>query len=367
MSKESLRDSLSDLDRQILELVAQRQATAKKIGQLKRDRGENTRDFAREKDVLDRARRQAGEVGLSTDLAEELLAMLIRSSLTAQEQDRVAAEGRGSGRRALVIGGAGRMGAWFAGFLGSQGFNVAIADPALDDGGWKDWHDAGLDQDIIVVATPLRETARILEELAQLKPGGLIFDLGSLKTPLRKPLTDLVKAGCRVTSLHPMFGPSTELLSGRHVVFVDVGCAEATREARDLFASTMAEQVELGLDDHDRLIAYVLGLSHALNIAFVTALAESGEAAPELIKMSSTTFDSQFNIAANLSEENPHLYFEIQHLNEYGEQALAALENAVVRIIGLVRGGHEEDFVQLMRAGRTYVHGRKDLSLDSGK
>jgi chorismate mutase/prephenate dehydrogenase len=129
----------------------------------------------------------------------------------------------------------------------------------------------------------------------------------------------------------------------------------------------MAEQVELGLDDHDRLIAYVLGLSHALNIAFITALAESGESAPELIKMSSTTFDAQFNIAANLSEENPHLYFEIQRLNEYGEQALAALENAVVRIIGLVRGGYEKDFVELMRAGRTYVHGRRDLSVESRK
>jgi chorismate mutase/prephenate dehydrogenase len=214
MSKESLRDSLSALDAQILDLVAQRQATAKKIGELKRDMGENTRDFAREKEVLDRARRRAGEIGLSGDLAEELLAMLIRSSLTAQEQDRVAAEGRGSGRRALVIGGAGRMGAWFASFLASQGFQVEIADPAMGQGGWKDWHDAGLDQDIIVVAAPLRATANILQEMAGLRPSGLIFDLGSLKTPLRKPLTDLVEAGCRVTSVHPMFGPSTELLSG---------------------------------------------------------------------------------------------------------------------------------------------------------
>ena len=41
----------------------------------------------------------------------------------------------------------------------------------------------------------------------------------------------------------------------------------------------------MGLDEHDRLIAYVLGLSHALNIAFFTALADSGEAAPRLAKL----------------------------------------------------------------------------------
>ena len=42
--------------------------------------------------------------------------------------------------------------------------------------------------------------------------------------------------------------------------------------AKELFGGTMVEQIDMGLDDHDRLIAYVLGLSHALNIAFFTAL-----------------------------------------------------------------------------------------------
>ena len=57
-----------------------------------------------------------------------------------------------------------------------------------------------------------------------------------------------------------MFGPDTELLSGRHVVFVDLGHAEALQSARYLFASTMVEQAVMSLDEHDRLIAYVLGL-----------------------------------------------------------------------------------------------------------
>ena len=68
--------------------------------------------------------------GVSPDLAEGLLRMLIRSSLTTQEQARVVAQGAGSGRRALVIGGGGKMGRWFAEFLMSQGFAVEVADPA---------------------------------------------------------------------------------------------------------------------------------------------------------------------------------------------------------------------------------------------
>ncbi len=87
-----------------------------------------------------------------------------------------------------------------------------------------------------------------------------------------------------IRSGNPMFGPDTQLLSGRHVIFVDLGSAEALERARELFAPTMAEQVVMSLDDHDRLIAYVLGLSHALNIAFFTAPAverRSGASAGE--------------------------------------------------------------------------------------
>src|SRR6202042_3109112 len=128
----------------------------------------------------------------------------------------------------------------------------------------------------------------------------------------------------RVTSLHPMFGPDTELLSGRHVIFIDLGDAAALREAQDLFAPTMAERVVMGLDEHDRLIAYVLGLSHALNIAFFTALADSGEAAPRLAMLSSTTFDAQLEVASRVAAESPELYYEIRRLNDFCAESVAA-------------------------------------------
>ena len=284
--------------------------------------------------------------------------LLIRSSLTTQEHARVAAQAHGSGKRALVIGGHGKMGGWFADFLASQGFRVAIADPKGALPGFDavaDWQNDPLDFDLIVLATPLSATARLLQLLAQRAPRGLIFDLGSLKTPLRAGLDALVKAGCRVTSLHPMFGPDTELLSGRHVIFIDLGNPEALQEAQALFAPTMAERVVMGLDEHDRLIAYVLGLSHALNIVFFTALADSGEAAPRLAKLSSTTFDSQLEVASRVASESPDLYFEIQSLNDYGGESLLALQQAVARLIATVKTGNLAEFSAIMNRGRAYL------------
>ena len=356
---DTLRAELGQIDRDILALVAKRQATALKIGQTKRDAGIPTRDYRQERDVVERARAAAEAHGLTASLGEELILALIRGSLALQERDTVSSTGEGGGRRVLVIGGCGNMGRWFVRYLGAQGFTVEIADPhGTPPPGithHADWRAVTLDHELIVIAAPMPASNAILLELAQAPPPGVVFDVGSLKSPLRTGLRALADAGGQVTSVHPMFGPDTELLSGRHVIFVDLGVPAATAAARALFEPTMATLVEMDLESHDRLIAYVLGLSHALNIAFFTALAESGEAAPKLATLSSTTFDAQLGVAAKVAAENPDLYFEIQTLNDYGTESLSALLYAVERLRSVVRAGDLEGFRGLMSRGKAYL------------
>ena len=362
---EDLRQRMNDLDRQLIHLVAERKALSEEVARVKRATGKPTRDYEREREVILGVRAMAADRGVSGELAEQLLRLLIRSSLTTQEQASVVAHGAGSGRRALVIGGAGKMGSWFVSFLASQGFAVEVADPAPTPAGVtrvEDWRRSDLRHDYIVLATPLGLTDALLRDLALRRPPGVIFDVGSLKSPLRAGLLALKSHGCKVTSVHPMFGPDTELLSGRHVVFVDLGNAAALAGARELFAPTMAEQVVMSLDDHDRLIAYVLGLSHALNIAFFTALADSGEAAPALSRLSSTTFDAQLEVAARVAQDSPELYYEIQSLNDYGAESLEALSQAVERLRTAVLSQDHDAFVALMRRGRDYLHGRRSVT-----
>lgn len=361
MNLEKLRRELSSVDRRLVELIAERQRIVGEIGHSKQTAGQPTRDFEREKEVLESARSLARSLDVDPNVAEAVMTTLIRSSLTHQERSRVEAEGKGDGRRVLVIGGAGKMGGWFVDFFKSQGFATDVADAAVEDGPgrFSDWKKAGVDYDIIAVTTPLTVSGDILTELATLSPRGLVFDIGSLKTPLKAGLEALRRADCKVASLHPMFGPDTELLSGRHLIFVDAGCPAATREAKELFSATMVDELDMGLDEHDRLIAYVLGLSHALNIAFFTALAESGEAAPKLAQLSSTTFDSQLLVSAAVARDNPHMYFEIQHLNRFGLEPLDALYQSVARIREAVSEGDEKGFVTLMQNGRDYLATRR--------
>jgi chorismate mutase/prephenate dehydrogenase len=74
--------------------------------------------------------------------------------------------------------------------------------------------------------------------------------------------------------------------------------------------------------------------------------------------MSSTTFDAQLNVASLVAHDNPHLYYEIQALNEYGYTSLNALRSAAERIQELIAGGDERGFVELMESGRKYLEKR---------
>src|SRR6185295_9136696 len=209
---DTLGTQLGEVDQKILELVASRQALAQKIGQVKREAGIPTRDYRQERDVVERARAAAVKHGLSPTMGEELILALIRGSLTIQEKDTVTTKGEGNGRRVLVL------------------------------------DDATAGYELIVVVAQMPATAEILEQMAANPPKGVVFDVGSLKSPLRKSLHALRAAGGNVTSIHPMFGPDTELLSGRHVIFVDVGAPDATAAARALFEPTMATLVEMDLE-----------------------------------------------------------------------------------------------------------------------
>ncbi len=360
MNLAELRDRLTGVDDEILRLVGERQRLASAIGRAKRESGSPTRDWQREKQVIDHARATAVSLGVAPAVAEALLHTLIRSSLARQEREGVAAEDIGGGRTAVILGGAGRIGRWMAAFLASQGFSVTIADPAGPVDGFdfaRDGLAAAVDADVVVVAAPLAATAGLLLDLAARRPRGLVFDVGSLKGPLREGLAALRQAGCRVTSIHPMFGPDTDLLSGRHVVLVDVGVPEATEGAREIFASTMATLVEMGLDEHDRLMGWVLGLSHAVSIVFFRALAEGGEPADRLARISSTTFQAQLEVSRRVAAENPDLYFEIQQRNPAGLPPLEALLLAVTDLVRQVREGDEAGFVATMARGANYLAG----------
>jgi len=332
------------------------------IGDHKLKTGAPLRHYEREREVIERGMSRAESKGLSGLVAREVLETLIHHSLGDQENYQLGQSDHGQGKQALVIGGLGRMGEWMCRFLDMVGYHVTVADTVDEESPFDrddEWENSTDRYDLIVVAVPLRPSNVILHRLAELKPAGLVFDIGSLKSPMESGLKALAEAGCKACSVHPMFGPNEIGLSGRHILFVENGNQEALSEARALFEHTAAECVDLSLEEHDEVMAWVLGLSHLVNIAFACSLAESGEAVPLLRQISSSTFDAQLNVAARVVSENPHLYYEIQQGNRMTGEVVDQFRKVLNQLSGAVQSEDESTWTEAMEIA--------NLRISSGK
>lgn len=350
------REEIRAIDRAILDLIAQRNRLASDIGALKRERGLPIRNYAVEADVIELARDVARDLGLRAEVAEEMMHLVIRESLRVQEAERArTARREASGRRALVIGGRGAMGAWFAEFLDGKGFSVAVADVRGPLEGYAfvgaDWPERLENFDLVCVAVPPSRVADVLARLAG-RTGALVFDIASLKSPFSKDLEGLAAQGMAVTSLHPMWGPRTDLLASKNLLVCDAGVPEANRAARALFADTAAHVVDLPIGAHDAHMAFTLGLPHALNLAFSRALAHSPFPLADLEGLGGPTFTKQVRVASEVASENKDLYFEIQRLNAHTPAVYAAMREAIDALERAV--GSRDAFVTFMQACQDY-------------
>jgi chorismate mutase / prephenate dehydrogenase len=346
-----LRRRLEELDRQLIALAAERVELARAVGEAKLRDGQPTVDYAQERVVLERGRAAARAHGLAEPVAEDLLFGLIRASVTAQEADRVRAAGVGTGKQAVVVGGAGRMGVWFDRFLSALGYRTAVLDPAAS-ASENDRGEAALPgADIVLCATPPRLTAGLYERWCENPPRGVVIDIASIKTPLIGPIARLREAGARVASIHPMFGPATLLLRDADVVVCDTGDAEAQAEVEALFAPTTARLVGLPLVEHDRVMADLLALAHAAAIGFAVALPAADHA------VRSTTFQALEEISGRVVRESPSVYYEIQTANPHAAAALTRLREALDRVADMVMRKDAAGFTALMEEGQRRTPG----------
>jgi chorismate mutase/prephenate dehydrogenase len=354
---EKWRGDIGQIDEQLIELIARRLELAEKIGLEKRRTKSPIRDWSIEKDVLERARRCAERLQVPADLVTAIMAKLIGESCARQEGLPLVGQERSSDQ-VLVIGGKGRMGSWFARFFRNQGRQVAVIDPAGPLPGFPSFQD--LSQacrwaTLILLATPLASSPGVYQELIDLAPDGVICDIASIKSGLIDRIREARSAGLRVASLHPLFGPDTRILSDKIICLCDCDNRSSLEKLRQLLGETSAQLVELPLEHHDRLMTYILGLSHVINIIFAQTLASSGLNYGELSQVASTTFLRQMDTTRSVVTENPKLYFEIQRANPFSEELFDRLRAALESITGLIISEDLQRFQEVMGRSRDYL------------
>ena len=125
-------------------------------------------------------------------------------------------------------------------------------------------------------------------------------------------------------------------------------------EAKELFDGRGGNIRTMYIEHHDEYMSYVLGLSHAVNIAFFTVLERSGITFSDMQTVASTTFRKNMDTNASVALEDPQLYYEIQHLNRNRDEMWNLFSEAVEDLKEASLSDDPSEFVDLMHKGRDY-------------
>lgn len=356
-----LRDSIAEVDRALLELIRRRMELAAEVGHIKAASGAPVEARDVEHQVLARARQHAEACGVSEEVMASMFRAIIRGSVERQYRVGISLREQ-RGDRMLIVGGAGGMGGWFRGFLELAGHSVDISDPALGNlptprphGRFGSLDEVGdLDRYAAIwVSVPLNRTGAVLEDLISRRPRGPIVEVASVKAPLLGALARARDEGVKVFALHPMFGPSKSFYEALTFVVAAQGDpAEEKRQLAPLLTHPYTHLVSVPFPHHDRLMGWLLGLSHLTNMLFGAALIRSGVEPSELRACASTTYSRQAATALRVLSEDPDLYLDIQYLNPHRNEVYSAARDALDQLVRLVSERDREGFRQTLAAGR---------------
>jgi len=162
----------------------------------------------------------------------------------------------------------------------------AAAVPFLDRV-TADIAEAVSEADLVILAVPVQTILQLLPVIASyMRQGALVFDLGSVKSPIVNAMRDL-PAGIAAIGGHPMCGKETSGFSAADIdlftgcTFALCECGRATPDQRVL-AETLAQTLGgiplwINAKLHDRAVAAISHLPYLLSMALVAQAADDSE------------------------------------------------------------------------------------------
>jgi prephenate dehydrogenase len=173
--------------------------------------------------------------------------------------------------------------------------------------------DALAGADLVLVAVPVQQTERVLNQIADhIEPGAAVTDGGSTKRDVIAAARNALGARlAQFVPAHPIAGAelsgveaaTAELYRGRTVVITPI--AESLNEARTRVAQAWlacgARLVEMTAERHDAVLAAVSHLPHALAFALVDMIADRADGA-ELLSFAGAGFRDFTRIASSSPE-----------------------------------------------------------------
>ena len=215
------------------------------------------------------------------------------------------------------------MGRWFAQFLLEEGFKVVITgrnkgklEEARRELGVEVSTDnvaAVKDARAILISVPIDNFEAVMKQIGpHTQANQVIIDVTSVKTSPVEKMHQYVKAGV-VLGGHPVFGPGAKDVTARSFILTPTSDEETAlaHKIRDYLEARGARVTLMPPEEHDELMAVILGLSHFIAIVSADTLLRTSRL-KQLGAIGGVTFRLLLTLVESVIFEDPEFYASLQ-------------------------------------------------------
>ncbi len=338
-----LRDQIDAIDKQLVELLAQRGRVVQQVTQVKQQHDLPTFHPAREENLISARRAQATQAGLDPDYVEDLFRTVMRHSRVGQ-LTTLGRRGVRPGAKVLILGGLGNMGRFLSGWFRQSDYDVRILD--RDD--WPQVRTLAAGIDLCLLAVPIDITPAVAAKIAPyLPPACVLADITSLK---QKPLEAMLQSHAGpVVGFHPLFGPATTTMDKQIVVVSPGRDVEKCQWLLDQLTLWGNVLVETPAEEHDEIMGIVQALRHFATFTFGQFLHSRGVPILRTLELSSPIYRLELAMVGRLFAQDPGLYAEIVFATPERIALLKDYIQSLQQNLGLVERGDKAEFVARFR------------------
>ncbi len=345
----AMREALTACDLQIVQLLGERMRLIRRVAELKAQARLPSFDREREGALLDDLLAKAADVEVPADIVRDVYAALLAASRAAQRRVLHAGETHFS---IGILGGTAGMGAFLAKVLDSAGYPVETT--GLDRGAPS--VEVASRHDLVIVAVPIGETLRVIEEVApHVRRGACIADVTSVKVEPMRAMLAHAREDVDVVGTHPIFGPHGADMDRQRVVLVRGRGETGFSRVKHLYESFGAEVIEATAEEHDAQMAVIQVLLHEKTLVLGSVLERMKADLARTRHFASPIYRAELSMIGRMFFQRAELYAEILTSNETGRETSRVFEEEASRVAQAIAKGDRDSLVGRFREIAAYM------------
>lgn len=334
-----LRAQLADVDRALVQALAQRTELIRQVADLKKNHGLPCFDRDREGAHIDDLIQAGREHGLPDDLVRDIFGRLFAASRLEQRRAQQSVLEHFS---IGIIGGTRGMGAFLARVFGQAGFPVETM--GLESG--PPAQEVAARSDLVIIAVPIAATVEVIRQVApHVRTGACLMDVTSLKLAPLAAMLETSGPEVDVVGTHPMFGPHGLDFDRQKVVLCRGRGEEGYQRVKRLFESFGAETVEATPEEHDAQMALIQVLVHEKTMVLGSVLQRVDADLQRSLDLASPIYRTELAMIGRMFSQHAQLYADILTSNPEAAKMSHVFEQEAAHFARAVSMGDREALV----------------------